>query len=45
MFKYKTLFHLSLFDFNGKYHDIGSVKIGFKGQAPESGDTCENLSE
>nr|WP_101747689.1 hypothetical protein [Endozoicomonas acroporae] len=29
---FKTTFHLSLHDEKGNYHDIGNIKIGFKGQ-------------
>lgn len=32
-----TMFHLSLHDGEGKYHDIGEIKIGFKGQTEETG--------
>lgn len=32
-FSFKTMFYLSLHDEKGTYHEISSVKIGFKGQA------------
>ena len=31
-YSFVTMFYLSLHDENGKYHEIGNVKIGFKGQ-------------
>ncbi|MCJ8351387.1 AAA family ATPase [Moritella sp.] len=31
-FSFETMFHLSLFDDRGSYHEIGRIKIGFKGQ-------------
>lgn len=43
MFKFVTMFYMSLFDSNGTYHDIGSVKIGFKGQTPATGETSSSL--
>jgi hypothetical protein len=35
-FGYKTLFHLSLLDTQGKWHEIGDVKIGWTGQPEDS---------
>tara|TARA_B100000700_G_scaffold1794_1_gene2209 strand:+ start:2237 stop:3811 length:1575 start_codon:yes stop_codon:yes gene_type:complete len=34
-YSYVTMFHLSLHDDDGRLHDIGDVKIGFKGQTTE----------
>ena len=31
-YSFVTMFYLSLHDESGKYHDLGNVKIGFKGQ-------------
>jgi predicted ATPase len=31
-YSFVTMFHMSLHDENGQFHDIGEVKIGFKGQ-------------
>ncbi|MHA1630720.1 MAG: AAA family ATPase [Candidatus Heimdallarchaeota archaeon] len=34
-FSFVTMFDLSIHDENGKYHEIGNVKIGFNGQTEE----------
>ncbi|WP_156821527.1 hypothetical protein [Halomonas smyrnensis] len=34
-YSYITMFHLSLHDKNGVFHDIGDIKIGFKGQTTD----------
>lgn len=34
-FSFVTMFYLSLFDENGELHEIGNIKIGFKGQTTE----------
>ncbi len=39
-----TLFHMSLHDENGQFHDIGAIKIGFKGQTTET-DTYTKLPD
>ena len=31
-----TMFHMSLHDEDGQFHDIGETKIGFKGQTKET---------
>lgn len=31
-FAFVTMFYLSLYDDKGQFHDIGNVKIGFRGQ-------------
>jgi predicted ATPase len=41
-YSFVTMFHMSVYDENGKHHDIGGVKIGFKGQTIEN-DTYEIL--
>ncbi|OFW87502.1 MAG: hypothetical protein A3J37_07310 [Alphaproteobacteria bacterium RIFCSPHIGHO2_12_FULL_45_9] len=41
--RFVTMFHLSVHDNMGQKHDIGSVKIGFKGQRPKSS-TYETLT-
>lgn len=43
-YSFVTLFHLSLHDDKGKLYDIGSVKIGFKGQ-DTSNSTYEMLGK
>lgn len=35
-YSFVTLFHLSLHDKEGRLHDIGQIKIGFKGQTTET---------
>ena len=35
-YSYKTLFHLSLHDHLGVFHDVGSIKIGYVGQTSET---------
>ncbi len=34
-FSFVTMFYLSLHDENGDFHEVGNVKIGFKGQTTE----------
>lgn len=34
-YSFITMFHLTVFDENGVKHEIGNVKIGFKGQKEE----------
>ena len=34
-YSFVTMFYMSLHDGDGQYHDIGNVKIGFKGQKTE----------
>lgn len=34
-FSYQTMFNLSLHDEKGQYHELGPVKIGFKGQTTQ----------
>jgi len=34
-YSFVTMFFMSLHDENGNYHEIGGIKIGFKGQATE----------
>lgn len=36
-YSFVTLFHMSLHDEDGQLHDIGEIKIGFKGQTIETG--------
>ncbi|OEU67634.1 MAG: hypothetical protein BBJ57_10750 [Desulfobacterales bacterium PC51MH44] len=36
-YSFVTMFHLSLHDEDGQLHDIGEIKIGFKGQTIEKG--------
>lgn len=45
MFKFVTMFYMSLFDSKGTYHDVGGVKIGFKGQTLETGTTYNELGK
>ncbi|KAE9651045.1 hypothetical protein EJD88_20355 [Pseudomonas sp. PB105] len=42
-FSYKTQFYVRYYDNNGKTHDIGNVKIGFKGQT--EGWTSDHLEK
>ncbi|WP_256353425.1 AAA family ATPase [Aeromonas sp. sif2416] len=35
-YSFMTMFYLSVFDKNGEYHDIGYIKIAFKGQTTET---------
>lgn len=35
-FSFRTLFHVSVYDEDGNFHDLESVKIGFKGQTERS---------
>lgn len=50
-FSYVTMFYMTLFDEKGIYHEIGNVKIGFKGQTVATstytklGDGFEYLSD
>lgn len=51
-YSFVTMFHMSLHDVNGNRHDVGEIKIGFKGQTTEmstherlSGPPFESLSE
>lgn len=50
-FSYVTMFALSLHDESGAYHEIGRVKIGFKGQTDKAptykslSDSFKNLSD
>ncbi|WP_421296458.1 hypothetical protein [Aeromonas sp. 604534] len=34
-YSFVTMFHLYVYDSNGTFHDIGNIKIGFKGQSVE----------
>jgi predicted ATPase len=36
-FSFVTMFHMSLHDEDGQFHDIGVIKIGFKGQTIDTG--------
>ncbi len=35
-YSFVTMFFMSLYDENGNYHEIGNIKIGFKGQTTET---------
>lgn len=35
-YSFVTMFHMSLYDENGHLHEIGEIKIGFKGQTTET---------
>lgn len=43
-YSFVTMFHMSLHDENGNRHDVGEIKIGFKGQTIDVS-THERLSE
>lgn len=43
-YSFVTTFHLSLHDQDGLFHDIGDIKIGFKGQAAKT-KTCTRLPD
>lgn len=43
-YSFVTMFHLSLHDGGGSFHDIGAIKIGFKGQTTEI-DTYTKLTD
>lgn len=43
-YSFVTVFHISLYDENGQFYDIGRTKIGFKGQTTEI-DTYRKLPE
>ncbi len=43
-YSFITMFHMSLHDENGQFHDIGAIKIGFKGQTIET-DTYTKLPD
>jgi len=43
-YSFVTMFGMSLHDEHGKYHDIGAIKIGFKGQTTET-ETHEKLPD
>lgn len=42
-FGFKTIFTVFIYDENGKGHDLGSVKIGYRGQS--EGWTSEKVQE
>jgi predicted ATPase len=50
-YSYVTMFHMSLYDELGQYHNIGEIKIGFKGQTAATNtytqlpESFETLSE
>lgn len=43
-YSFVTMFHLSLHDDSGEYHDIGEIKIGFRGQTTATS-THEKLQD
>lgn len=43
-YSFVTMFHMSLHDKDGQLHDVGKIKIGFKGQTIET-DTYTKLSD